>query len=489
MKVLLVYPNVIGTLTPQMGILTLGSYLLKHGVDVSICDLSFVEADQYADHLESQIAREKPDILAFSCRTTEFNVTSVLAVMVRKRYPDLLIIAGGPHATFQTAELAPYVDYCVVGDGEEALLDIVKLVSRGRHKKIGSLNNIAYQKEEELIQNPMRPLFQLENSPMPVYELFDERHYKNANFLHLIPGAKVCGAFEGSRGCPYKCTYCSSPTLMEMSKGAGKWRREKPAKQIRAEIDHFKSLYGLDMIYFVDEVMMTSDARTKALREHMEDLKTPFIFMERPELIKENRVIDMKAAGAYSCSIGIESGNEEFRQKLLKRKIRDTRIIESYDLMREHGIKTHSFIMIGLPEQTPEVMKETFDLLREIQPDSAQATTFFPLPATELHKHTLQTGLLNEGEYPFAYYGESLLNYPKKHKRMIRRYADIINIGLWQKKFGYSFLFFLSRTVPRFSTLLLNSQIVLRAIKRKGVIGTLNRIRVKLKAIRSARGA
>ena len=487
MKVLLVYPNISGTLTPQIGILALGTYLLEKGVDASVCDLSFTDAKNYSDYLHKNIVKYKPDLVAFSCRTMEFSLTRELAMQTRKLNPGLMIVVGGPHATFEPNEIAAFADFGVMGDGEEALLDIVTYLDKGKKDKIKSIENVFYQKDDNVIVNPMRPLFQLNNSPMPRFELFDERHYTTHSFLGLVPGASVCGVFEGSRGCPYKCTYCSSPTLMEMSKGNGKWRREKPVPQIRAEIDKFKSIYGLEMIYFVDEVMMTSDQRTTDFRNGLQDLNIPFVFMYRPELIKENRVRDMKAAGAYSCSIGIESGNEGFREQLLKRRMKDKRIIESYQVMKEIGIKTHSFIMIGLPEQTPAIMEDTYDLLREIQPDSAQATTFYPLPATALYKQTIDSGLFTKQDYPFSYYGETYLNFNKRQKKMIRRYVDIINVGLWKKKPGRKFLAWLSRKIPYFSTLLWTSTVVWGSMKRRGLWGTMVRIKKKLKAMSYSR--
>ena len=428
MRFLFVYPNEQMNHTPQMGILTLGSLLMKHGVEVSVCDLTFVELNRWFDHVDNCIRTFKPDILGISLRTMKFPLSRQLLKEVRKNHPKLPLIAGGPQATYSPEEVAEDVDFGVWGDGEGPCLDIVRLISAGRMADIRDLPNIFFNHDGELVKNRPRPLFDLADSPLPNYELFDERHYSQHNFLEIVPNSRICGVIEGSRGCPYQCTYCSSPTLMAMNKDNGKWRREKPATQIQSEIDHLHSHFGqVDMLYFVDEVMMTSDARTQELRNHLGKAAIPFIFSDRPEIITLQRTQDMKAAGAYSCCIGIESGNEEYRQKLLQRKMTDKRLKQSFQLMREQGIKTHALNMMGLPDQNLAIMQETFQLLQFLQPDTAQATVFFPLPATVLEKQVLEQNLYQGSRYPDNYYQESLLDYPEDHKQAITVFSNMVN--------------------------------------------------------------
>ena len=432
MQVMFVYPNAVRTRTPQLGLLALGSHLIEHGVDVSMCDLTFSHTDRFVEDTLREIARKKPDVIGFSLRTLEFNHAVETMREIRRQHPQTLLIAGGPHPTYVPEEVAPHVDYGVIGDGEEACLDVCRLVAEGRRDLIADLPNLFFRRGGELVRNPVRPLFDLANAAIPRFELFDERHYTEHCFLRIVPGSRVCGVFEGSRGCPYTCTYCSNTSLMEINRDGGKWRREKSGAQLRREIDHFRSRYDMDMIYFVDEVIMTSDARTLEMKESLHTLNTPFVFMERPELIREERVKNLKAAGAYSCSIGIESGNEAFRKKILKRNMPDEKIKKSYELMHRHGIRTHAFIMMGMPDQDEAVMRESVRLVQEIQPSSAQATTFYPLPATELYDRVLEQKLFDPAVRPANYYSLSSLNYSHRHKLRIHMYSEMINLELWR---------------------------------------------------------
>lgn len=480
MKVMLVYPNVSRAHTPQMGILSLGSYLLSKGIDVMVCDMTFIPSNRYLNHLFVNIREEKPDIVGFSCRTMEFPLVKELIIEVRKAYKNILLLAGGPHVTFSPPELAPYADYTVMGEGELAVAEIVEELSKGNRKAIDEMQNVCYLRNGNLVKNSLRPLLDLSTLPLPRYDLFDSHHYSSNFCLSIVPASQVCGVFEGSRGCPFRCTYCSNEILMKIYAGKGKWRREKPAHQLRTEIDSFKSRFGLDMMYFIDEVIMTSDERTLELKENMQDLGIPFVFMERPEFINEVRVKHMKAAGAFSCSIGIESANQEYRERVLKRKISDDTIKRAFDLMKKNGIKTHTFIMMGLLDQTKEIMLETYRLLEDIQPDSAQATTFFPLPGTSLYAEVKAKNLFEEGAYPTSYYSSSFLKYNIEHKRYIDTLSHIINLELWKESSFNRVLEKLCFSFPAIAGVLYKGKIAYESIKHIGFWQTTWKVMSKL---------
>lgn len=116
MSFLFVYPNVDKSKTPQMGLLALGSYLMEHGVDVSICDLTFTDSRRYIDEIQSAIDRTSPELIGFSIRTLEFRIARELLKAIRNSNPKLPIVAGGPHVTFKPEDCAPYIDYGVMGN-------------------------------------------------------------------------------------------------------------------------------------------------------------------------------------------------------------------------------------------------------------------------------------------------------------------------------------------------------------------------------------
>ncbi len=491
MKVLLVYPNVVQTMSPQMGLLSLGSLLREKGIDVRLCDLSFVPIRRYRDHLVSEIERWRPDIVGVSCRTLESHAAKALCAEVKQKFPNTLLICGGPHMTLKPEDLLPVVDFGVIGEGEETLYDIAVACADGRRSSIAEIFNIAFLYNSRVERRPLRPLIiDLGTLPIPHWSLLDERHYTDHECLPMKPGARVCGTFEGSRGCPYQCTYCGNAALMKPYKGLGAWRREKSLPRLRKEILSFRTAYGLDLAFYSDEVIMTSDARTAEYRRHLSDLDLPFIFMDRPELATETRVADMKAAGAFFCALGIESANEEYRRRFLGRQMKDKTLFDAYATMKAHGIRTHCFTIMGLPGQTNETMRATFELVRDLQPYSAQAMIFFPLPGTALEEVCREEQLLT-GTLPSRLYDPSTLNYDDDHKRWIAIYAGLINTGAWKRSVRSRILEFAGTRWPSVLTWSRRWSALRFVVGQRGVWPAIQKIIAKLtehRALGAARG-
>ncbi len=490
MKVLLVYPNVVHTMSPQMGLLSLGSFLREKGIDVQFCDLSFTPNRRYRDHLVSEIERWRPDIVGVSCRTLESPIAKVLCAEVKQKFPHILLICGGPHMTLKPEDILPLVDFGVIGEGEETLYDIAMVFASGRRSSIAELPNIAFLHNSQVERRPLRPLIDLETLPMPYWPLLDERHYTDHQCLPMKPGARVCGTFEGSRGCPYQCTYCNNAALMKSYKGLGTWRREKAATRLRQEILSFRAVYGLDLAFYSDEVIMTSDARTAEYRQHLSDLDLPFIFMDRPDLATETRVADMKAAGAFFCALGIESANEEYRRRLLGRQMKDKVLFDAYATMKAYGIRTHCFTIMGLPGQTKETMRATFELVRDLQPYSAQSSIFFPLPGTALEEVCREEKLLT-GKVPVHLYDLSTLSFDDDRKRWIETYSKLINMGAWKKSVRSLILEFVGMRWLSVLEWLERWAAFRTVVGQKGVWATIRKVAAKLTerlAIRAARG-
>ncbi len=93
MRVMLVYPNVSVALTPQMGLLSIGSFLDSKGIEVKICDLTFTSLSQYEDVFLSEIEKWNPDVIGISCRTMEYVVVANLCKSAKKMYPDKILVA------------------------------------------------------------------------------------------------------------------------------------------------------------------------------------------------------------------------------------------------------------------------------------------------------------------------------------------------------------------------------------------------------------
>ena len=202
-----------------MGIEYLSAYLKAHGHETSLVfdpahfrglrgrDISFLSNffDPPRETVIEAIMRSNPDVLACSCVTGNYRWALDLAEEIkRKSKKPLAVLFGGPHPSMVPERVIsqPVVDALVVGEGEDAILELVNSLKDGKFTDTEVAN--AWIKSDGVIhRNPVRPYIRdLDSLPFPDKELF----YREVPFLRR--GYLLMTA----RGCPYNCTYCCNRT-------------------------------------------------------------------------------------------------------------------------------------------------------------------------------------------------------------------------------------------------------------------------------------
>jgi radical SAM superfamily enzyme YgiQ (UPF0313 family) len=420
MRILFIYPNVTRQKMPQLGICSLAAVARQFTDECDMYDLTVIPRGQEIDALRSKVKAFEPDILAVSCRSNELNFINRLFRAVNLKKP--IKIFGGPHATVAPDDLGELADIVVLGEGEETFAEILEKIDRGQ--EIAAIKGCWVNRKRTTMKNGLRNLIpDLDLLPMPYWRIFDGIHYYNCYVRHLFKGAKVVGTFEASRGCPYACTYCSNDYFRRLYHNNKKWRREKSPERIVREIQAFRRDYGLDCVCWIDEIFLTNTERLRRFSElYRSEIGKPFLFMERPENMTDEKVRLIKQAGAQWVSIGIESGNERIRRDLLNRHYPNRTIVDAFQTARRHRLKTHAFTMIGFPGEDRNAIFETYSMLRETRPTTAQTTIFFPLKGTALYEKVVADGLLNPATCVLStYYEGSSLSFPVEKKRALLR--------------------------------------------------------------------
>jgi len=427
MRVLFVYPNISRTYHPQLGIASLAAVARAHGHEPALYDLTHVAAGRELAEFRSALRKHDPDLVAVSCRSSEAGMARRLLEEARRE--NRTTVAGGPHGTVSPDDLATAADFQIVGEGETAFAELLDaLDSNGSFAEV---SNLIWRRNGAPVKNSLAPLIQdLDSLPYPDWDLFDRSHFEQSFVRGAAPNTHVVGAFEGSRGCPYRCTYCTNEFSQRLYAGKGRWRREKSPARMTAEVADFRSRFGLDLIYWVDEVFLTRVERLRELsRLFAERIGKPFIFMDRPELITEEKAQLAREAGAYSVSLGIETGDPDLRRQLLQRTYSDESVIDAFKTMSATGIKTHAFVMIGIPGENRDSILATYDILGRIQPDTAQFSVFYPLRGTRLYDHCVEHGYVDADlEMPLDYYSASVLRLPELSAARIGRYQRLFEV-------------------------------------------------------------
>ena len=434
-RVLFVYPNAQRVHTPQLGIASLSACVKRIGGQTALFDITTLERGTELDGFRQALDAFDPDMVAFSVRSNEWPLTQQMAAHAAER--NVLTVAGGPHATYAPDDTIAHVDRVVIGEGEGAIMDLVRAHAMGWDDT--DIPNTWHKHNGQVIRNAKRSLIEnLDEVPFPDWRLFDDVHYTDSYLKGVAESMDVVAAIEGSRGCPFTCTYCSNERLMRDYKGLGRWRREKSPERLVDELVAFRNTFGdLQFVYWVDEIWLTGAERLAEFRDlYKAAVNVPFSIMERPECITEEKIRIIADAGLHTVAIGLESGDQKPRESLLNRKTSRETLVQAFTLPKRHGVRVHAFTMLGLPEQDEASMVLSWKFMRDIRPDTAQFSIFYPLKGTVLYDQTVSTGLYDPGTEMQDYYSGSPLRQDGISNTTIMRYQYLFQAyatrdGVW----------------------------------------------------------
>jgi len=362
-------------------------------IECELFDTSYIEAEEIHKKFREKLIQFSPDILAITCVTPNWNKIKKLLKDELKDYYDKnpLVIVGGPHPTAipETVISFPLIDIVVIGEGELAFSKILKRILA--NEDFDNIPGVWYKVKSQIIKNsPPQLVTNLDTLPYPDWDLFAQSHLIKGT---LDSGPKV-GVFNTSRGCPYSCTYCSTSLYRTLYEHEKVFHREKTPERIIDEIEEKYRRFQFSEIAFLDETFIVNLDRLKRIGKlYKRKINLPFIAMTRPETLTHESLSLLRDMGIKKLSIGIECGNEEYRKKMLNRKISNQDLIEKFKLIRYYNIKTQTTNMIGLPFETKDMVLETIELNKKLEPNRIDVYIFQPLPGTKMFDICVENNL------------------------------------------------------------------------------------------------
>lgn len=416
LKVTIVYPDRL-SVNPKWkghfyeGVGGLSAVLKRAGIITSLIHLT-ASVIQHKDFL-IRLEQENPDILAFSSTTLSFPVVRELAKLTKEMHPDILILCGGIHPTINPEDaIATFgIDVVCRGEGEGALLDLCHRLQSG--EDYTNIPNLWVRTENIIHRNPIRSLIQdLNTLPFADRDIFD---YKN-----LYMEQQGWGCIMVSRGCPFNCSYCCNHKLREINKNGGKYIRFRSVDNVIAEMEYILNRYSfIHYFHFDDDLPFLNQIWSEEFSEkYKERINLPFRFNLRPDSIDEKQLQKLHQAGATEVKIGLESGNEYIANKILNRNLQISQVEKTFHMCQLVGMKTWSFNMVGIPEETPSRILDTIKLNARIQPDIVQVSIFFPFPGTDIWQICMEKGYLTD-YVPMDFFSESAIKLDNLSKRQI----------------------------------------------------------------------
>lgn len=421
-KLLFVYPTSVPSYPLQLG--ALSAYVKQFGFDTRLIPLIAGRGltPAHFQKLKEEMELYKPKYAAFSAYETAFSWIKQLAKFIKENWPETIVIVGGYLATLSPEDVInePNIDIICRGEGELALKELME--TRGEDTTV---KNMWFKRNGEIIRNPIRPLLEnLDELPFPDREMLDYQEVINAE----EPGQRNLKVMA-TRGCLYDCSYCVNRHMRALYPNKNIYYRVRSPESVIAELKGLSEKYQFDYIGFHDDnITINLDWLREFLTSYEKEIHKPFYCATRVERCT-NEVLDMlKKAGCFLILMGVESGDEAYRKDMLKRYMSNDTLIDTFKRIRERGMMTWSFAMIGMPNETREMLWKTIKLNWQCQPDFVMSSIFYPFRGTQLGELCYKNNWVNleARERVDNISWDSILNHPILSQNEIK-FAKYLN--------------------------------------------------------------
>jgi len=396
-----------------MGIAYLGAVAREQGYDVACLD-TLLEAPYQRTALTDEICRFglsydkiidrirewNPDVVGISCLfSNQWPSVRELSKRLKAEDPELIVVIGGAHPTFLSEKCmmdAP-VDFIIRGEGERSFIELLDKL-RGE-QPVDSIDGLAWRAGETIRVNPKESYIEnLDSLPFPAHDLFDlERYFKIALPMAYSLMSPRNLPIVTSRGCPCRCTFCSSTNLW------GKCYRTRSAENVLAEMDWLVDRFGVKELKFQDDNLTSDRKRAREIFQGMID-RPYYLHWNLPNgiaiwTLDEEMLTLMKRSGCYEMLLAVESGNQEVLTNLIKKPLKLDQIREVNRIARKLGILRGGYFIIGLPGETKSHIMDTIRFSRELKLEGAVIFIYNPLPGSRLFDECVRRGYITEESF------------------------------------------------------------------------------------------
>jgi anaerobic magnesium-protoporphyrin IX monomethyl ester cyclase len=353
-----------------LGLAYLAAVAEKDGHEVKVVDCPASGYDQ--TKLKSELSSFNPSIVGVTGTTPTIKSSILSAKTAKEILPNAKVLVGGAHATFMDKQLlseVPEIDVVVRGEGELTLLEIANNIS---DLKLEDIDGITFRKNGQITKNKTRPFTQnLDQMPHPAFHLFPLDKYRiyGKTFLPVM----------SSRGCPFQCAFCVT------SQSFGAQFRARSATNVVDEIEWLKNTHGADGITFYDDILTLNKERILSICDQMVERKIglPWGCQTRVDQVNKDMLGRMKRACCAEVSFGVESGCQTLLDAFHKKTLVEQNVA-AVKLAKKEGLFVAVSAIVSYPGDTMDMVKQTVDLLKKMEPDDAYLCIATPYPGTEL---------------------------------------------------------------------------------------------------------
>ncbi|MGB9680130.1 MAG: B12-binding domain-containing radical SAM protein [Thermoanaerobacteraceae bacterium] len=332
------------------------------------------------DFMLEAIIEKKSDIVGFSCYIWNIEIILNLAENIKKINPNILIVLGGPEATYDAENFIKkgFIDFVVLGEGEitfERLLDALS-----KNINLDDVDGISYLSNNKIVMKPQKNYVNLDKIPVS-YE--DDEDLSNKLVY-----------YETSRGCPFRCAYCLSSIDNTL--------RYANLEKVEKDLKYFADK-NIKILKFIDRSFNSNRKRAKEILNIMKNIKGNMVFHceINPELVNDEFVNELSGLeGRIQFEVGVQTTNK-MSLKAISRTTAVDKTLNGIYLLKKANFKVHVDLIAGLPYDNFYTFTKAFDDVYILKPDEIQLGFLKVLKGTPLAYRTDEFGIVYNNRPPY----------------------------------------------------------------------------------------
>lgn len=380
MRILFVNPTTslyTRSVSAPLGLLSIASYLESKGHIVKIYDRAVDKTK-----LQKIINDFKPQISGISVLSYKL-IKDMLNVAEELKKYEIPVIVGGPLVSVLSELTLKYdcIDAVSIGEGEETWLELVEAYEKENIDLKGIRGLAIKDKDGNCIFTGERDFVDLAKLPSLNWDLLNVSKYFQSSY-----GCKRMLYLYSAKGCPYSCTFCYNKNFHRCK------YRKRPTDILLEEIKYLVVNYGLDGVYFADEMWCRNSKEMKEICTQLKNLELDFVWgcQTRIGLFDQEDLRFMYDCGCRWVFFGIESGSKRILEKINK-KICYEKIEETFRYCKEANIACIGSFITGFPDETQEDLKSTVALAKKLETSLINFNYLALVPGSEIYQDLLQS--------------------------------------------------------------------------------------------------
>jgi radical SAM superfamily enzyme YgiQ (UPF0313 family) len=341
---------------PPLGLVQLGTYLQNKGHRVDLIDFNYQDWMCYGDTTY--------DVIGISAMTKDYGRAINLAQRIRRYVPNMPIIIGGVHISTLPISIDQIFNVGIQGEGEQAFLELLD------NQQLSTLRGVVVKS---------KPVSNIDELPPPNWDLVNKQYFK---VQPNTTWGKFCseGVMLTSRGCPYKCVFCSTQTFW-----GNNVRFHSP--EYVEELVRGLWFRGVTHIQVWDDLFALNINRLNEIADRIRKYKMTLNCQPRANLMSDEMCKALKNVGVKTCIFGFESGSQRILSYLKKDTVTIDNNYHAIKQCKKYGLGVQGSVIFGSPAETKVDMLCTLSFIRNAFRMGVQRIWGFvltPFPATEV---------------------------------------------------------------------------------------------------------